>query len=288
MTDRRFSRGLYLVVVSVLLLSACSSSEEPPFPARVNVGSAPSSPGWGFRDPTGARSGFDHDLTEWLGSELNFDPIEVDVVTENRERDLKNNTVSLVIANYSITDYRLEQVEIVGPYMVGHQGFMMLNENASFYDSIGKLAGKTVCATSGSTSADQLKHSLGVKVTIVEKKVYEECRLALHAGDVDVVSTDQLILYGMAKADLGVTIPPSLVFGKEERYGIGLPLGDKARCELIKAKLKEFLVGDLWKNLFESNLGDVVKRYNKDALFDVHKPKPDSLRECRSAPSTTK
>ncbi|MFI9006791.1 transporter substrate-binding domain-containing protein [Actinosynnema sp. NPDC053489] len=288
MTDRRFASSGYLAAVSILLLSACTSAEEAPFPARVNVGSAPSSPGWGFRDPTGARSGFDHDLTEWLGSELKFDPIEVDVVTENRERDLKNNTVGLVIANYSISDHRLEQVEIVGPYMVGQQGFMMLNENASFYDSIGKLAGKTVCATSGSTSVDQLKHSLGVQVTIVEKKVYEECRLALHAGDVDVVSTDQLILYGMAKADFGVTIPTGLVFGKQERYGVGLPLGDKAKCELIKAKLKEFLVGDLWDKFFAKNLGEVVKRYDADAQFEVHKPRPDSLSECRSAPSTGK
>jgi glutamate transport system substrate-binding protein len=172
--------------------------------------------------------------------------------------------------------------------MVGQQGFMMLNENASFYDSIGKLAGKTVCATSGSTSVDQLKHSLGVKVTIVEKKVYEECRLALHAGDVDVVSTDQLILYGMAKADPGVTIPASLVFGKQERYGVGLPLGDKVKCELIRTKLKKLLVERLWDDFFAKNLGEVVKRYDKDAPFDGHKPKPDSLSECRSAPSTTK
>ncbi|MER5268698.1 transporter substrate-binding domain-containing protein [Actinosynnema sp. NPDC002837] len=263
----------------VVLLSACTSTEEPSFPSVVNVGSAPSSPGWGFRDHTGTRSGFDHDLTEWLGSELNFDPVEVDVVTENRERDLKNNTVSMVIANYSISDHRLKQVEIVGPYMRTQQGVMVRSEDAGLYRSVGDLLGKTVCVTSGSTSLDQVKNDLGVKVTIVQKKVYEDCRLALHAGDVDVVSTDQLLLYGMAKTDNGVTIPANIVFGKEERYGVGLPLGDKVRCELIKGKLRKFIVDGLWDNFFRGNLPNVSP--------DSHRPDPNRLSECRSAPSTT-
>lgn len=290
MTDRRLSRGRHVSMIAILLLAGCTSAEEPPFPPNLNVGATPSSPGWNLRDDAGNRTGFDHALTEWLGKELDFTPVEVDVLTENREHDLRDRRVELVIANYSITDDRLDEVEIVGPYMITHQGVMVRKGDVGEYRSLDDLAGKRVCATNGSTSLDQIENDLGFKVTKVPKKVYEECRQALHDNEVDVVSTDQLMLYGIAGADDGVAVIPDITFGKEERYGVGLPLGDKVRCELIREKLRKFLADELWEQFFREHFPNLPTRTDKpgDDPLKTYKPDPDRLRECRSAPSTTR
>ena len=275
MTDRYPVRGRTLIAATALLLAACSTADEPPlFPPPVNVGSAPSSPGLGTGDQAGVRSGFDSDLTNWLGGQLGFTPVPVTVLAENREFDLQRGRVSLVIATYSITDKRREKVGFVGPYMLTQQGIMVRSADRGSYNSIADLHPRTVCTTAGSTSEKQLKEALGFAVTTVQKKVNSECMTELHSGRVDVVSTDQLLLYGIQKTDKGVFVPPDIVFGNQERYGIGIAKGPREReqCEAIRKKLLEFITSDQWGTFFRNNLPEVP--------LDGHKPDANRLDPC--------
>lgn len=265
MVDRR----LMAMLTATLLLSACSGSR-PLFAENVNVGSASNSPGWGMVDAGGDRSGFDHDLTNWLGAQLGFAAVPTPALTKDREDELHSRRASLVIATYSITDKRLEKVDFAGPYMLSQQGVMVRNEDEDAYRNIADLQGKTVCVTSGSTSEIQVHEELGFSVTVVTKNTYEECRQALHAYQIDAVSTDQLLLFGIQKTDKGVTVPVDIVFGQEEQYGIGLPQGDKERCEAVRGKLLDLLTSNRWEEFFRNNLPGVPT--------DGHKPDPKHLR----------
>lgn len=272
MTDVRGTVRRAAMVLTALLLVGCAVDEQPLFPKIVNVGAAPSSPGWGMQDPAGNRSGFDYDLTNWLGEQLGFTPVSVNVLAKDREDGLQRGTVSLVVATYSINDERQAEVEFAGPYMFTQQGIMVRVEDKDLYHTVADLNGKTVCVTSGSTSSVQLRAELGFPVSVVEKDVYEQCRQALHAQQVDALSTDQLLLFGLQKIDSEVAVPPDIVFGQQERYGIGLPKGDKAKCEVVTRKLAQFIASGLWDTFFRNNLPNVP--------VAGHKPDPNRLNSC--------
>ena len=271
MTDARTGGRAAALVLVAALVTACGHHPEPVFPATVNVGQSPSSPGWGNVDPAGHRSGFDHDLANWLGQQLRFNPVPVNVISQDREQELRKGAVTLIVATYSITDERRKSVGFAGPYMLGQQGIMVLRSERDKYRSLSDLKGKIVCATINSTSADQLR-TLGIPVAVVEKYVYKECLDALHSRQVDVISTDQLLLYGLQLGDEQVYVPPAIEFGQQERYGIGLPKGDKAKCQVVTDKLRELLTNGTWNAFFHENLPGV------DAAS--HKPDPNHLNPC--------
>lgn len=258
-------------LLTVALITGCSAPA-PLFDKKVYVGQTSSSPGWGYRDQAGYTTGFDFDFSNWLGDQLEFTSVPVDVLASNRESQLQNGLVNLVVATYSITDERRKKVDFAGPYMVGHQGVMVRSEDKDEYLKAADLQGRSVCVTSGSTSEKQVAADLGVQVTTRHVSTYEECRTLLREGKVDAVSTDQLILYGIQRLDKEVHVPPDIVFGQEERYGIGLPKGSKAKCEAVRAKIVKFISDGTWYTLFKHNLPDVP--------VGNHKPDPSQLDPC--------
>lgn len=122
-----------------------------------------------MQDAAGNRSGFDHDLTNWLGAQLGFTAVPTLALTKDREEELRSGRASLVIATYSITDKRQEKVDFAGPYMLSHQGIMVRTEDKDAYRTVADLRGKTVCVTSGSTSEQQVRTELGFPVTVTTK-----------------------------------------------------------------------------------------------------------------------
>ena len=60
------------------------------------------------------------------------------------------------------------------------------------------LAGKILCAASGTTSADYVKADYKGKITLRVVPTWSECVRDLAVGDVDAVSTDDLVLAGFA------------------------------------------------------------------------------------------
>jgi glutamate transport system substrate-binding protein len=273
MTDWHGLPGAVTAVLLASLLAGCGHADPPVFDKNVNVGLAPSSPGWDVVDSAGNRSGFDYDLSNWLGEHLGFTPVPVTVIARDRETELQRGTLTLVVSSYSITDERRKKVGFAGPYMLGQQGVMVRKADLDKYHRVDDLGGKTICVVSNSTSEKQV-HDLGFSVTVVEHDVNDQCRHDLTAGLVDAVSTDQLLLYGFAQVDQQVAVPDNIVFGQQERWGIGLPKGDTAQCEAVRAKLKEFLVDGFWEKFFSSNLPGVP--------VTGHKPNPNRLDECDS------
>lgn len=274
--NRRRGRAAVSLLITVSL-AACGNDKTPPpkpvFEKNVNVGVAPSTPGWNDREQSGRRTGFDHDLTNWLGEHVGFIPVPVDSIAATRETDLQSGKVTLVVATYSITDPRREKVDFAGPYMVGQQGIMIRGMDQGKYHKVADLNGKTVCATRNSTSANQLRH-LGFPVTVTERDVYKDCISDLRSGGIDAISTDQLILYGHLQQYPELVVPQEISFGQQEQYGVGLPKGDVAKCEALTKALKVFLVDGFWEAFFKNNLPGVASA--------GHKPDPNNLDRCKA------
>ncbi len=77
----------------------------------------------------------------------------------------------------------------------------------------------------GSTSAATVKEKFASEVQLMEQPGYAECATALFSGIVDAVTTDDIILAGLASASRGKL----KVVGKpftQEYYGVGIKKGN--------------------------------------------------------------
>jgi glutamate transport system substrate-binding protein len=269
-------RLLAVGAVAALALSACGGgggeslvevNENPQFDAgstmktladagTIKVGVKYDQPGVGYKDPAeDSPSGFDIEMGKIVAARLGIAPdkIEwVETISKNREPFLKNGTVDIVVASYSITDDRRKEVGQFGPYYVTGQQLLVRKDDSSI-NSGEDLSGKKVCSVTGSTSLKSVEEKYGAQP--VPFSTYSECVTQLKNSSVDAVTTDGAILLGYAAQD-----PDNLkVVGEpftEERYGIGYKHGDTAMCNFLAETYKTIVDDGVWKTAFDQTLGE--------------------------------
>lgn len=242
----------------------------------VNVGVVTDAPGFEELEPgANIREGFDVDMYRWLGNQVppTFTPIPVDLTIDERVNALRDGRVQLVVATFSITDERRKSIGFAGPYMLTRQG-MMVRAGDTRVRSAKDLTGMTVCTLSGSTSLIQLNEGvLRNQIILTVEKSYKQCVDRLLGGQADAVSTDQIVLDGLAADDpTRLSVVDDFTFGAEERYGIGLPYGDVAACETMTAKIRAFIISGSWDQFFEKHF--------PGADHANYKPDPYNLDSC--------
>lgn len=211
-------------------------------------------PGLGFRAGNADPEGFDTDVARYVASELGFpeDKIEwVQTPSANRENALENGEVDMILATYSITDERKERVDFAGPYFVAGQDLLVRSDENAIKGPE-DLDGKNLCSVTGSTSAQKIKDEYAEGVNLVEQAGYAECVTILEAGQVDAVTTDDIILAGLAAADANKG--KFKVVGNaftEERYGVGLPKGSD-KCADINAAIEKMKEDGKWQEALDS------------------------------------
>jgi len=221
---------------------------------KITIGVKEDQPNLGYLDAaTGERTGFDVEISRWIAASLGYgeDKIEfVAIPSANREAAIVNGDIDYYVGTYSITDDRKKIVDFAGPYFVTGQGLLVLADNTDI-TSEADLAGEVVCSATGSTPIQNIKDNYPDTDT-VEFETYSQCVDAMKDGQADAVTTDQAILIGYAAQD-----PDNLkVVGdpfSEERYGVGVPLGDDALRGFINDLFTEG--GDTWSAIYDETLG---------------------------------
>lgn len=252
-------------VATDVALTGSPTFDEIKSSGTIRIGVKEDQPGLGLLDAaTGERSGFDIEMAKWMAASLGVaeDKIEFKAIpSANRESALSNGDVDLYVGTYSITDKRKDLVDFAGPYFITGQGLLVAKDNTEI-TSEADLAGKDVCSATGSTPIQKIRDDFP-EANPVEFDIYSKCVEALKNGDVDVVTTDQAILLGFASQD-----PDNLkVVGEpftEERYGIGLPLGDTALRTFLNTTLTEG--GETWTQIYDATLGQSGTKVEQPAV----------------------
>ena len=95
-----------------------------------------------------------------------------------------------------------------------------------------------VCSVTGSTPSEQIKEYLAADDQLVLFDIYDKCEDALGNGQVDMVTTDNVILARLRDESDGDFKLVGEQF-TEEPYGIGIEKGDVAFCEFINETLAD-------------------------------------------------
>jgi glutamate transport system substrate-binding protein len=239
----------------------------------IKIGIKFDQPGLGYQDGS-EYTGFDVDVAKFVAGELGYgeDQIEwVQAPSAQRETLLQNGQVDMIFATYSITDKRKEVVGFAGPYFVAGQDLLVAADD----DTISgpeDLEGKNLCSVTGSTSAQRIKDEYAAGTNLLEQPGYAECVTALTAGTVDAVTTDDIILAGLAAvpANEGKVKVVGNPFS-EENYGVGIAK-DSDKCEAINEAITKMIDDGTWQELLDANVGASGYKANEE----LNPPTPDA------------
>ena len=269
-----------LAAATALTLTACGGSDDGGGESSggdggdsVRIGIKYDQPGLGFKDGE-EYTGFDVDVAKYVAKELGYseDQIEwVESPSANRENMLSNDQVDMIFATYSITDKRKESVAFAGPYFVAGQDLLVSQDNTDIKGPE-DLEGKNLCSVTGSTSAQKIKDQYAGTVNLVEQGGYADCVTILGSGGVDAVTTDDIILAGLAATD--ANSGKFKVVGNpftEEKYGVGLPK-DSDKCQAINDAITKMVEDGAWEEAVTKNTEGADYKYNED----LNPPTPDA------------
>lgn len=231
----------------------------------IRIGIKFDQPGLGFKEGN-EYTGFDVDVAKYVAEDLGYteDQIEwVETPSAQRENVLENGEVDMIFATYSITDARKERVGFAGPYFIAGQD-LLVNADNSDINGPEDLNGKTLCSVTGSTSAQKIKDTLASDVNLLEQGGYANCVTAMQGGQVDAVTTDDIILAGLASTD--ANSGKFKVVGNpftEEQYGVGISK-DSDQCEAINKAIRTMVEDGSWEEAIKANTEGADYTYNDE------------------------
>ncbi|MBB5156261.1 glutamate ABC transporter substrate-binding protein [Saccharopolyspora phatthalungensis] len=226
----------------------------------VRIGTKFDQPLFGLKGLDGKPQGFDVEIGKIIAGKLGIpaDKIEwVEAPSKTREEVIEQGKVDMVVATYTINDARKQRISFAGPYYEAGQDIMVKSDNTQITgpESL-RPTGAKVCSVIGSTPAEKIKQYVD-ESNLVLFDVYSKCADALRTGQVQAVTTDNVILLGLAEQSGGQFKLLEKPFTKEP-YGIGIKKGDVKFCQFINQALTQANQDGSYAKAWQATAGKVA------------------------------
>jgi len=223
---------------------------------------------WGIKSDTrlfglmnihnGKSEGFDIDLAKALTKKIYGKDAQAKFETTTITTKiplLKNGNIDAVIAAMTITPERQKYVDFSKPYF--NAGQSLLVKEGSPVKSIADLnhKGKIVLAVKGSVAVANVK-KFAPQAKVLEFDDYGQTFTALKSGQGDAMTTDNGILYGIAKENPGYMVVGGTF--TNEPYGIAVNKGQKQLLAAINKALAELKADGTYDRIANKWFGDVA------------------------------
>ncbi|WP_099974145.1 glutamate ABC transporter substrate-binding protein [Lactobacillus terrae] len=212
----------------------------------------------------GEEKGFEIDLAKAITKKMLGKDAKakfVTVTSQSRIPLLKNGNIDAIIATMTITPDREKVLDFSDSYFDAGQSILV--KDGSDVKKVSDLNGKTVIGVVGSNSVQNVqKYAPDAKV--LQLPDYAQAMTALKSGQGDALTTDNVILAGMA-----VQNPGYVVQGKPftvEPYGIGINKGQDDFKQAINKALEEVIKDGEYNKLIKKWFGDVPGFNYKEVL----------------------
>lgn len=230
--------SIFTAFVAVFL-AACGSSESGVNSIEriknagvVKIGVFGDKPPFGYVDEKGANQGYDIILAKRIAKELLGDENKVEFVlveAANRVEFLKSNKVDIILANFTQTPERAEQVDFALPYMKVALGVAVPKD--SEIKSVEDLKDKTLILNKGTTAdAYFTKNHADIKTLKFDQNTETFAALMDKRGD--ALAHDNTLLFAWVKErpDYRVVIKE---LGNQDVIAPAVKKGDKELKEFI-------------------------------------------------------
>ncbi len=207
-----------------------------------------SAPPFGFLDrKTGEIVGYEVDLLQAIAKRLGVKLQLKAVTSSNRIPELIEGNVDIVAATMSKTPDRGKLIDFSETYLKTGQKFLVKSGTVK---TLKDLEGKRIATAKGSTSELVARKAIpSAKIELFDN--YLQAAFALKRGEVDAVTTDGAILYGMlamAKERDKYDIPDISI--SVEEYGMGVRKGDRKFLDAVNGVLRDLTTSGEDRKMF--------------------------------------
>jgi glutamate transport system substrate-binding protein len=228
----------------------------------IKIGTKFDQPLFGLKGLDGKPQGFDVEIGKIIAEELGIpeDKIQwVETPSAVREQRIEEGAVDIVVATYTINDTRKQRVDFAGPYYIAGQTILVKADDNTITgpDSFKSDPTKKVCSVQGSTPAKNIEQYLANAASqLVVFDVYSKCLDALKNGQVNAITTDNVILTGYMSQNEGQFKLAGETF-TEEPYGIGLKKGDTDFRNFLNDTLETIFTDGRYVQAWKDTAGKV-------------------------------
>ncbi|HEY1853705.1 MAG TPA: basic amino acid ABC transporter substrate-binding protein [Solirubrobacterales bacterium] len=194
----------------------------------------------------GSYTGFDVELMEAIGKEINREPEFIDSSFETIFRDVAQGKFEAVMSAATITEEREKVVSFSLPYYLSEQAILV--KEGSPITGLADLKGKIVAAQQGTTGLELGKEKAEAK----ELRPYPEgpdADNALKAGTVEAVIIDAPVAKQQAEELGGIEIVEKVP--TEETYGIAVAKESTELVEQINEGLTKTIEDGSYAKVYE-------------------------------------
>ena len=222
---------------------------------KLRVGVSADSLLLGSRNPlTGQIEGFDIDMAKAVAKAIFGDENKIELIvisTADRIAALQEKRVDMVVRAMTMTCARWQQIAFSSQYY--QAGVKILVKKDDPTTSLAGLAGKKVCAATGTTALTAVQSTAGV--IPVGAATHTGCLVLFQNGDVDAIASDDTILAGLVAQDPYAKVPPMQALTSEP-YGIGVNKDQKDLVRYVNRVLDTVKADGRWKASYDRWFAD--------------------------------
>lgn len=158
---------------------------------------------FGYVDENGAYQGYDVYFADRIGKDLGVDVEYVSLDPASRVEFVQTGKVDVVLANFTVTKERAQQVDFALPYMKVSLG--VVSPDGNVITDVSQLDGKTLIVCKGTTAETYFSENYP-NVTLQKYDQYADAYNALLDGRGDAFSTDNTEVLAWALSNPGFTV----------------------------------------------------------------------------------
>lgn len=211
---------------------------------------------FGYVDSNGKIQGYDVYLAKRLAKDLlgSEDKVEfVYVEAASRVEYLKSAKVDVILANFTVTDERKEQVDFALPYMKVALG--VVSPDAALITDVTQLKDKTLIVVKGTTAETYFSEN-HPEVKLLKFDEYQEAYDALLDGRGDAFSTDNTEVLAWALQNKGFTVGIESI-GNLDTIAPAVQKGNKDLLDWINSEIETLGKEQFFHKDFEETLKPV-------------------------------
>ena len=204
----------------------------------------------GSRNPlNGQIEGFDIDMVHAVAKAIFGDENKVQLVVisaAQRQNVLVDKKVDIVVRNMTMNCGRWAAFAFSSQYY--QSGLKILVKRGDSTTTLEGLAGKRVCAPTGTTNLTTVAATPGV--IPVGAATHTACLVLFQNGDVDAIAGDDTVLAGLVAQDPYAYVPPMPQLTSEP-YGIGLQKDQVDFVRFVNRVVDAYKADGRWKASYD-------------------------------------
>ena len=208
---------------------------------------------FGYVDENGAYQGYDVYFAERIGKDLGVTVEYVSLDPASRVEFVQTGKVDIVLANFTVTPERAEQVDFALPYMKVALG--VVSPDGAVITDVSQLEGKTLIVCKGTTAETYFSEN-HPEVTLQKYDQYADAYNALLDGRGDAFSTDNTEVLAWALTNPGFTVGIDSL-GSIDSIAPAVAKGNSTLLEWINSEIESLAPENFFHADYEETLAPV-------------------------------